>query len=76
MLLSELDRVPHDDVLWSARQAQAFLGLKNSAFYELADEPDFPAKVRVGRRTVRWFRSEIVAYVNARREKRMRADVA
>lgn len=60
-----------DDVWWTAKEARAYLGLRSpTTFFALADEPDFPERIRIGKACVRWLKSEIVAYAESRRERR------
>lgn len=58
----------NDDAWWSASKVKEYLGLKSaSTFYLLAAQPDFPTKIILGQRCVRWKSSEIVQYAERQR---------
>lgn len=59
-----------DEALWPASRVLEFFSVKKSVFYELAAEPDFPTKIVLGKRCVRWKASEIRAYAERRRVSR------
>ncbi len=69
MQLSQAER-PRDDELWSARDIAAVVKIGQTATYELIKQPGFPAPLHVGKRSVRWWKSEIVAFLERQRVSR------
>jgi predicted DNA-binding transcriptional regulator AlpA len=65
-----LERRPKGDRLMSAREIQAEAGVGETFFYEtLVTDPAWPVAVRFGG-CVLWWRSEILAYFEAKRSRR------
>lgn len=57
--------------LISAAEGQRLLGCSKPTWYRLASRPDFPRRVRLGkRRGVRWSRAKVLAWVEAREGRR------
>lgn len=56
--------VPIADPAITAREAMALLGVKKSAFYEWQQKglTGFPPKRLIGRKAVRYLRSEVIAF--------------
>jgi predicted DNA-binding transcriptional regulator AlpA len=53
------------DRLISVSDIRVLFKLGRTAAYELTHRPDFPAPVRVSRRCLRWWASEVDAYANS-----------
>ncbi|WP_301585003.1 helix-turn-helix transcriptional regulator [Halomonas alkaliantarctica] len=53
-----------------------FIGLSRSKIYEMLDpkskrhDPEFPRQVRLGTAAVGWYRGEVVAWLESRRQQR------
>jgi predicted DNA-binding transcriptional regulator AlpA len=59
---------PSDDVLLSPSQGQELFGCGHNTWYDLINsDPAFPRPVRIGRRYVRFWKSELIAYAESRR---------
>jgi prophage regulatory protein len=54
-----MEEVP---MLLKPKEAARLLGLSRSGLYRRLDDPGFPRPVRLGPRTVRWRRTELVAF--------------
>jgi len=52
------------DPLLHLHEVEAVVGLKKSKLYLLIQSGDFPAPVRLGRRSVRWKTSSIRLWIN------------
>lgn len=63
-----------EDRLWSAQDCWKFLNVGQTTFYEICGQPEFPGPLKIGRRSVRWYASEVRAYVERQRVRR--ADAA
>ena len=59
-----------DDRLLKSRQVEEITGLSRSSIYRLMPRGEFPQRVRVGRKAVRWRESDITAWVESRPEAR------
>ncbi len=67
-----LERRPNGDRLMSAREIQSEAGVGETFFYAtLVTDPGWPAAVRLGR-CVRWWRSEVLAFFETKRNRRTR----
>jgi prophage regulatory protein len=51
---------------WRIRQVENCSGLKKSMIYQLMNEGDFPANVKISRYTVGWLRHEVEGWVRSR----------
>lgn len=61
---------PKGDRLMSAREIYTEAGFGETFFYErLVADPRWPAPIRIGRST-RWWRSEVLAFFEAKRVRR------
>lgn len=58
---------PHDDRLLRRDEIAALVGLADTATKSLVRSADFPTPVRVNRRVVRWWNSEVLAWLERRR---------
>ncbi|UXZ55639.1 AlpA family phage regulatory protein [Halomonas sp. 7T] len=53
-----------------------FIGLSRSKIYEMLDpkskrhDPEFPRQVRLGTAAVGWYRGEVIAWLESRRQQR------
>jgi len=54
------------DTLLTRRQVEALCRLSTSSIYRLMRDGLFPEPIRVGRRAVRWYASEIDAWLASR----------
>lgn len=56
-----------DDVLLSLTDLSAIVGLGHTATKCLVRRPGFPNQVRLSQRVVRWWRSEVMAWLHEQR---------
>lgn len=52
------------------------LSYKSSALDRLLNEPDFPKCVRLGPQQPRWFLSEVMGFLKARRDRQLEGETA
>jgi len=57
---------PADRPLGDDYTAAATLGISRSKWWQLVRAGDAPAPVRVGRRSTRWRRSDVMTYIESR----------
>lgn len=62
---------PEYDELWSLKKVREVTGFGTSNVYRLMDDRKFPQPIRVGDRSVRWLKSEVVEYINERLAERV-----
>lgn len=77
MNIAELEKLlkarPKGDRLMSAREIYTEAGFGETFFYEkLVTQPDWPDAIRIGR-SARWWRSEVLAFFEAKRARKARA---
>jgi prophage regulatory protein len=53
--------------IWKKPKVIAETGLGNTALYAKVKTGDFPKPVKLGKRAVGWYRSEVVQWINSRR---------
>ena len=52
--------------LFDRHQVEGIVRMPRSTLYQAMAESDFPKPIRVGKRSVRWFEDEIVAWMESR----------
>ena len=52
--------------LLDRHQVERIVRMPRSTLYQAMAESDFPKPIRVGKRSVRWFEDEIVAWMESR----------
>lgn len=63
----EINYDPENDELWPLEKVKkVYGGCGTSNIYRLMDKGEFPKPIRLGDRTVRWLRSEVLAHINKR----------
>ncbi len=62
----ESDIRDRNDILLTRRQVEALCRLSTSSIYSFMRDGLFPEPIRVGRRAVRWYASEINAWLATR----------
>ncbi|WP_091770770.1 helix-turn-helix transcriptional regulator [Maricaulis salignorans] len=67
--LSEIQVCPlrTGDELVSARQVASLLKISRATFYRWRRRPDFPIPLRISPFTVRYWRSEVIVFVESKR---------
>lgn len=53
-----------DDRMLRREEVEAFVGLSSSAIYRMMRRDEFPLPVKIGRKAVRWKRSELVEFLD------------
>ncbi len=62
----ETDIRIRNDILLTRQQVEALCRLSTSSIYRLMHDELFPEPIRVGRRAVRWYASEVDAWLASR----------
>lgn len=66
----------NEPLILRMRQLATFIGLSRSKIYEMLNEsserydPDFPKQIRLGASAVGWDKSEVLAWLEKRRQQR------
>lgn len=67
--MTTTDETRHRGLIVRTSDAPAFVGLPASTFYDLARQPGFPTKLRLGPRTTGYLRDELEAWVRRHAER-------